>query len=58
MLKLNGVVGNDIYNSYDICFLNFAVTAPAGFPDHPHRGLKFGCLIGFFFQVFEINTLY
>ncbi|KAA0048176.1 pirin-like protein [Cucumis melo var. makuwa] len=23
----------------------FSVTAPAGFPDHPHRGLEFGCLI-------------
>jgi hypothetical protein len=25
---------------------NVAVTAPAGFPDHPHRGL----IIGFFFS--------
>jgi len=26
-------------------FCNIAVTAPAGFPDHPHRGLKIGLFL-------------
>lgn len=45
MFRLNGVFSNDIYDSYIIWFLNFAVTAPAGFPDHPHRGLEYECSI-------------
>ena len=36
---------NCINDSYEFWFLNFVVTAPAGFPDHPHRGLEFECVI-------------
>lgn len=32
----------------DFVILNFAVTAPAGFPDHPHRGSAFIPSISFF----------
>jgi hypothetical protein len=44
-----------VYICIYLCFakifviLNVAVTAPAGFPDHPHRGL----IIGFFFFFFS-----
>lgn len=33
--------------SKNVKFCDIAVTAPAGFPDHPHRGFK----IGLFFLI-------
>lgn len=43
------IVVNLVLYSKNMKFWNIAVTAPAGFPDHPHRGLPIGSSVSFMF---------